>query len=721
MNKKLFTLLVSVLALLTCSWSAKAQGVTYDVLHPVVNANQSGLSELTVNSINPDKYYQIELTKAQTDAPGAQAYLVVNRDQETGELFIARDLTPNLNASLWKISFKKEGVAGYVYTLTNKATGFELTFNDAKVTDESSVLPLATDVTEWQWYSDPDVSGTSSKLGFVPFYAYNHDGSKVIGLDYYGSSSEIGVKYVAKADFRDRDAASEFLQLRVVEALPIVLGADEFNSMIDASNGGKAAILKSDPKVANALFGTKITAEEVSDDALDGDYANFNLLLGAGGKYFRVAPDSTYDYKALLSNNGGFKVGFAPLVKIKAGTKLDLSDQDTTSTGLSSTTFTLDALTARYLWRATYYPTQDSLLLEPLNASSVSTYDKQSGTTWIHSQASKAGITHFFNTVNAGTAYENTAAESGNKVDKANNVIFNKLAGKVVSLIIYNNTVSGAYDETGVLTIGQEPLGIRVSFASKYNYLTRATLPTGLYFIQLASKSDNNLFRKAGKYYVDNHRGTTMFDSPTSYQNYVHMPATQWIVLQDTCHVNGGTPEVLIVNREYSQTMRDELINYFFEGQLYKDNNGNFFTIDQSYNGQVDNAGMLSARSRYGTGLSYMDTLKITLIKDPIAYSSHNGYAYIDSLNTMYNEYNLKYLTANLYGETTTDQYLSLANDSVLGINATPNLAFQLVKVFDENTMNSVLFQVRQLLQDIPDILYPLSIRFVHWLVRLIS
>ena len=30
---------------------------------------------------------------------------------------------------------------------------------------------------------DPDVSGVANgTLGFVPFYAYNHDGSKVIGL-----------------------------------------------------------------------------------------------------------------------------------------------------------------------------------------------------------------------------------------------------------------------------------------------------------------------------------------------------------------------------------------------------------------------------------------------------------------------------------------------------------------------------------------------------------
>jgi hypothetical protein len=46
MNKKLFTLAVSALALLTCSWSAKAQSATYDVLNPIVNVNKSGFSDI---------------------------------------------------------------------------------------------------------------------------------------------------------------------------------------------------------------------------------------------------------------------------------------------------------------------------------------------------------------------------------------------------------------------------------------------------------------------------------------------------------------------------------------------------------------------------------------------------------------------------------------------------------------------------------------------------
>jgi hypothetical protein len=133
-----------------------------------------------------------------------------------------------------------------------------------------------------------------------------------------------------------------------------------------------------------------------------------------------------------------------------------------------------------------------------------------------------------------------------------------------------------------------------------------------------------------------------------------------------------GTPTVSFTNREYAF---DKLSNV----QLYKDKDGNYYTINTTYkaNDYQSNNGMLY-------GFDYRDTLTITPIKDAIAYKSYNGYQYVDSATCLFNEYNLKYLTANLYGNTTADQYLSIAKDSVLGINATPNLAFQLVQVGDE-------------------------------------
>jgi hypothetical protein len=547
MKKRISTLVMGVLALITSSLSMESQNATYDVLNPIVNVNKSGFSDLTINWINPDKYYQIELSNATTVREATpQAYLAVRRNPQSGELYLYEEgYSSNLNMSLWKITTVRHGVAGYTYTLTNKATGFELTFNDAMVDEYPRVLPLTTDVTEWQWYSDPDVSGTSSKLGFVPFYAYNHDGSKIIGLTSFASDGTISVKSIAQAGFQDRDAAKEFLQLRVVEARPRVLNADEVNTMIDASNQAYGVLFKSSPKVSNDLFGTKIKAEQLNPSVFPtveethadySSYAGYSIFLmrKSDGTYFRVDPDSTYDYNTLPIANGGFKVGFAPLKGLDKNVIHEAVDTTVAKLNAANPE-EVDPLIARYLWRVTYYPTPDSLVLEPFNASSISKFDKQSGKKWLESGLTKASMFNFFNTINRGIPHEDGILSinegTGPGGNLPNNVNFSKDENAVVALTIYNEG-NGSYDSKPVLTVGTARnvvgyneiseettivnanvnltdgianMGIKVSFDSKYNYLTRATLPTGLYFIQLASTSNNDLFRKAGKYYVDNH------------------------------------------------------------------------------------------------------------------------------------------------------------------------------------------------------------------------
>ena len=62
MNKKLFTLAVSALALLAGSLSVEAQtptwNATFDASREVMY-NQSAAPQLTVTSINPNKWYHI--------------------------------------------------------------------------------------------------------------------------------------------------------------------------------------------------------------------------------------------------------------------------------------------------------------------------------------------------------------------------------------------------------------------------------------------------------------------------------------------------------------------------------------------------------------------------------------------------------------------------------------------------------------------------------------
>ena len=79
----------------------------------------------------------------------------------------------------------------------------------------------------------------------------------------------------------------------------------------------------------------------------------------------------------------------------------------------------LDAHQARYHFKFTYYPTNDSLVIEPLNAS----VKESESIEYLASDLVKKGgdavlMTDYFNTVNAGIAYDNGAW---------GNVLFNKL------------------------------------------------------------------------------------------------------------------------------------------------------------------------------------------------------------------------------------------------------------------------------------------------------
>ena len=721
MNKKLFTLAVGVFAMLAGSLSVNAQLQATATAKEAPYASRlvnAGQDTRTTTKINPDYWYQIRInpTDATAAASDTDLYLTMQRDRKTGVLALVAkkyaslvgvatdqgETGAKMNESLWKIKVIKKDVSGYVYTLTNKASGEVLSFNDGMTYGDVTPEAMVSDLNLWQWYSD-DEATTGGILGAVPLYAYNHKGDAVFGLVKQSGSRTIAdgdiltAKKLEKSAFTDRDNSKQYCALQLVVAGPRVLDADEINSMIDSydltdSVSLKAVTTPAGKVIAGGIFSDNVSAVQEDTANLAANAKGFAILFKNGeDKYFRVDPDKTYDPATLPTANGGFQLNFAAYSKVKNG-------------GTSTGTFEeatvgdpIDALMARYHWRVTYYPTPDSLVLEPLNASAKSFRDQQDGLTWYQSEVSTADADAYFNTVNAGTHHGASANSTA-----TTNVAFDKAASDVVALILYNQGAT-TYDGAPVVTVGlaqntveytETPeattielanynatsatakMGLKISFNRNDNYLTPATVPTGLYFINLADLKDSNtgdLFRKVGKNIVDNFRGNMMYDSPTSYQNYNHMPATQWIVMQDTCYVNGGTPYVNIVNREYG--------NKLFAGQLYAASDSTYYILNTEHL-VGDNSSNTKGMFVRNEGMNYNDILSFTRVEDKAAYASDNGYQYVDSASCLYNEYNLKYLTANVYGNTTTDQYLSVyEKDSILGVNATPNLAFQLVKI----------------------------------------
>ena len=285
-----------------------------------------------------------------------------------------------------------------------------------------------------------------------------------------------------------------------------------------------------------------------------------------------------------------------------------------------------DALQARYHWKVTYYATNDSVVFEPLNASRMSQTEATLGKKF--EETALASTTHpgnFLNTVNRGAAYG--SATTGNE---ANNTMFEKAAGVPVALYAMNFGYP-AGDIASYLTVGyasakidkdhaveasddnyralpkqrlefgnpayvtnnsgceyQSEMEMTLRFDNDYTWLKRASVETGLYYINLQSKKVGNNQqhtenREFGAYIVEDFKGHVVYDAAQKEQDFSHMPATQWVVEQQKCLEKASDinynkyPTVRITNREFA--------NNVFDGQLYKDENGNLFTINhRDYN-----------------------------------------------------------------------------------------------------------------------------------------
>ena len=284
-----------------------------------------------------------------------------------------------------------------------------------------------------------------------------------------------------------------------------------------------------------------------------------------------------------------------------------------------------DALEARYHWKVTYYATNDSLVLEPLNASRMNRTEMSDRLPFEETHLADDYSDKWLNTVNAAVQYANANAKEGTSM-------YAKEAGVPVALYAINNSQIG--DNGVLLTVGsgdssngepveaydskwaavhktqgdnpayvtnkgekyanayQADLGLRLTFVNDYTYLTRATMDDGVYFMNLkTNKFSSSLTenRVDGAYIVEDMKGHVVYDTQDETQDFTHMPATQWVIEQQPCLTGDAVntnenPVVAIYNREFNGkgSLNSVYTNKkpVFEGQLYTAGDGKFFTIN---------------------------------------------------------------------------------------------------------------------------------------------
>lgn len=512
----------------------------------------------------------------------------------------------------------------------------------------------------------------------------NHNRFITEGLGENGLSGneDGGFAVIAVKDSRANAAhylmgAANVLEIKPVVAGAKVLNAAEINTMIDADKSylsfedhiadynwwgdAKNGDLKGSstkftvckpgtnealPLAANPLEGEFVAVESFYKDlARDGEdaYAGYNVLFEAKEPTLVVGNQKQYSYLYVHEHNyegtetgayNGLQVVTQPYAYLEAcpvagkdgrfadGKKKVMLKYDNTRKDAP------DPLEARYMWKVTYYATNDSVVFEPLNASRMNQDEMHRKVAFENSHLAQKDIkpANYVNTVNAAVAYDGS-----NETEVEGNSMYNKAAGVPVALYAMNNSLVG--DENYLITVGaaankaagvnaaedkwaaekkseagnpayvtnkengtyQSEMKLVVRFDNEYTYLQRASIASGVYFINLqtgkysTAQTEN---RVNGAYIVADMKGHVVYDVAQDEQNFNHMPATQWVVEQEPCEVidaEGNVnynkyPVVSIYNREFgARLVKDgsaRWTNTAFKGQLYQTKDGKYYIIN---------------------------------------------------------------------------------------------------------------------------------------------
>ena len=449
-------------------------------------------------------------------------------------------------------------------------------------------------------------------------------------LSFGQNGSQYIKNYADWQDAKEDDKAGKFAKFTVLspetgEPLNIVADANPF---AHAFKDGKFEAVSS-PYEKNLARGMWAETGAISEGK--NPYAGYDILLQTNDPIQEVNGVEQYGYLYVSEHNyegtptgnyNGLEVKIQPyawMLDANKGTvnaKRNVALKAQNRGGATAP----DALEARYHWKATYYATNDSLVLEPLNASRMNTAEMEARKPFEQTHLAEAPVSYsqnWVNTVNEAIGYANGTAETAVWMT-------NKAKDVPVALYAMNNSQVG--DTDYLLTIGtpsnaeaydadyaaevkpnagttanpayvtnkvvdkvspyQADMELRLKFNHGYTYLTRATMASGVYFMNLDTKKYSTAQtenRVNGAYIVADMGGHVVYDvEEQGQQDFNHMPATQWVVEQQPClegdDVNANeNPTVRIYNREYAYPL--------FAGQLYTAGDGKFFAIDHRHYG----------------------------------------------------------------------------------------------------------------------------------------
>ncbi|WP_147382520.1 DUF6383 domain-containing protein [Parabacteroides sp. AF18-52] len=647
MNKKFFTLMAA--ALVTGSVAAQnydagtdfeyrlgAGDYTKIVTGGSTNPAFNGANLVTgatfskdVKKINSNYWYQLEVSGNTGFNTGAAFVLIQERNRETGKIYlrIVEKLGTSsapLTASLWKIKYSEEdGVSGGKFTFVNKETGYELSY-DQILAVTGNVEELGKGVADWNWYINNDNGDDAMDFSTLYSVYANKEGKKKVmylktatatdaseaintALVTEGYNCQIdgnaapatSLVAVTIAD-ATASAPTDGLKIKPVVAAPFFMTKEDFNNRLDSDGKGNFKFTVEEENVVGA---DALEQEFVAVDGLvstpetafgSDDYKYFNLSFKAGANYLQISTER-YEENKLPS--------VSPSVKVIAAAA---------PTGGNY-------LKARAMFRATYFPTEDRVFIEPLNAGIMTDEEYNKKTAFADCVAAKEftqkGVV---SALNAG----GTQLTSANSVKNAG---VDDYTEKSVSF-----TTVKLSDGSKVITVApasKDGFAVTTSIEQSFSYLKR-----------VAFDSDLKTIKVGDEYIVCNFNGKMQLDVPTDNQDYNNMPATMWTIEKK------GNEQVIVKNREFGKTV--------FEGQLYVDTDGKYFAINKTEAGDLTDG--LFAGAKLNNRVAY--TIDPVTATNALTKADHGYYDAGDNLL-------VKKFTFELNDNLVDGHFLNLTND----------------------------------------------------------
>ena len=423
----------------------------------------------------------------------------------------------DLQKALWRVVVTP-GTDGAepTYTFVNVYTGTPLAINSKDATKDTptTAAVMAGDIVSWN--NNPAYNPVAT--GMFPIYHNYTTAGKDSAYVLVANNSAVGVRKVA-ANAVSATTTNAFT-VRPVIAPEIVLNAKDLNTNLYADENSESFKLTFNPDVQNAQWGNVLAGELIAEEGNMGYPGN-----NADNNTYVRLKDATSNSKKYVYVDTAY-IATENVAISDRHLKLTLAEPKATNQ------INLDAIMQnRGHFKFTYFATNDSMTIAAANAldknnlgGGQSSTDNETWLKWA------SGIQSWGNVICLSQAAEK------------NLIKLTYLTEKTASTAAHSEVTVGAPEKVGNTNV--TTLRTRISLGMPSNLVPGAPAD-GVYLVKVVgSKNKDNI----GRYYINNLAGNPEVAIKETRENYLDMPATQWVV---TSQGNIRT----IKNREFASVL----------------------------------------------------------------------------------------------------------------------------------------------------------------------